>query len=282
MSLNGTLDSFAIADVIRFLAGAQRSGVLTVDGDRGTVRLWIEGGGCTGAECAGSVLEDAVPAMLEALRNSTGTFSFAEGGPSPRRLAARPLLDVLAEAADLRAEWDSIELVLPSPRHRVRPALTPPEGRVVLDALLWRIVTSVGRSSEVGSLVARSGVGDLDAARAVVSLVRDGLLVVEPPEPTVVEAPEVVRSAVEVHATPSPPVDPFAGMVERFPIDDLVAPADPLDEAVPDPATGPGPAAPETDEMFSADAASALAEVVSEGISPVPPSEGSGGDPAFR
>jgi hypothetical protein len=193
MALEGTLDSFPLADVLRFLAGGERTGVLQVDGDRGTVRLWLEDGECTGAEAAGTVVDDAVRATFEALRCVTGSFRFEEDRrPAVAAAQPRPVSVVLAEALALRAEWDAVEQVLPSSRHRVRPVPSPPDGRVVLDPLGWSIVTSLGRSDDVASVVARSGAGELDASRALVALVREGLLVVESPEPVVASVVEVV------------------------------------------------------------------------------------------
>ncbi len=256
MALEGTLDSFPLADVLRFLAGGERTGVLQIDGDRGTVRLWLEDGECTGAEAAGTVVDDAVRATFEALRCTTGSFRFEEDRrPTVASSQPRPVSVVLAEALSLRAEWDAVEQVLPSSRHRVRPVPSPPDGRVVLDPLGWTIVTSLGRSDDVASVMARSGVAELDAARALVALVREGLLVVEAPEPVVASVVEVVdrspwdepvepepaqastRPRLEVPTSvtggspvvvdgiagePTAPADPFRSVEDLFPIDEVV------------------------------------------------------------
>jgi len=161
---------------------------------------------------------------------------------------------VLAEALSLRAEWDAVEQVLPSSRHRARPVPSPPDGRVVLDPLGWNIVTSLGRSDDVASVVARSGVAELEAARALVALVREGLLVVEAPEPVVASVVEVVdripwdepvgpepapastRSGDEMPTSvtgrspvvgegageSAAPADPFRPVEDLFPIDEVV------------------------------------------------------------
>ena len=258
MALEGTLDSFPLADVLRFLAGGEQTGVLQIDGDRGAVRLWLEDGECTGAEAAGTVVDDVVRATFEALRCSTGSFRFDEDRrPSVVTTQPRPVSVVLAEALALRAEWEAVEQVLPSSRHRVRPVSSPPDGRVVLDPLGWRIVTTLGRSDDVASVIARSGAQELDAARALVALVREGLLEVEPPGSggaPVVEVVEVVESRPSVshppvahdgaaaaawdrpddHGAVAPPAsegvgsasavtaDPFRPSEDLFPIDDLV------------------------------------------------------------
>jgi hypothetical protein len=218
MALEGTLDSFPLADVLRFLAGGERTGVLQIDGDRGTVRLWLEDGECTGAEAAGTVVDDAVRATFEALRCTTGSFRFEEDRrPAVAAAQPRPVSVVLAEALALRAEWDAVEQVLPSSRHRVRPVPSPPDGRVVLDPLGWSIVTSLGRSDDVASVVARSGAGELDAARALVALVREGLLVVESPEPVVASVVEVVDRLPSDTSADTVPVQSSARVRDEVP-----------------------------------------------------------------
>ncbi|MFM7509759.1 MAG: DUF4388 domain-containing protein [Actinomycetota bacterium] len=275
MALNGTLDSFPLGDILRFLSTAQRTGVLQIDGDRGSVRLWIEDGECTGAEAGAVMLDDAVSAAFEALRFTAGTFSFTDGGSTPLRISPRPLSVVLNDALDLRAEWDSIELVLPSSRHRVRPVATPPDGRAVLDPLGWRLVTGLGRSDDVGSVVARSGLGELEGARALVGLIREGLIVVEPPAEATAEPPEVVfepQTPAPVSA-PVPAADPFGETPDRFPIDDLYGVEAPFE-----PSSPPAPVAPDPSVGLSPEVASVIAEVVSSPATTEPSST----DPAFR
>lgn len=50
MALQGTLDTFALADVLRLLANTHKSGRLELAGDRGHGRVWLGEGQLVGGE----------------------------------------------------------------------------------------------------------------------------------------------------------------------------------------------------------------------------------------
>lgn len=198
MALQGTIDSFPLDDVLGFVSGPAQSGVLRVEGDRGTVRLWIADGAIVGAESAGAAVSDPVHVVFEALRFRAGSFSFDDDPMGPaERLDPRGIPAVVREAAELRDEWDAIEAVLPSPAHRLNVVVPLPQDHVTLDAGSWRIVTALGRTDTVASVLARSGLSDLDAARGLVVLVRQGLVEVVGPAATEAE-PAVVVDEIDL------------------------------------------------------------------------------------
>ena len=201
MALQGTIDSFPLDDVLGFLAGSAQRGLLRVEGDRGTVRLWIADGSIVGAESAGAAASDPVQVVFEALRFGAGSFSFDDDRSDPReRLEPQAIASVVHEAAALRDEWDAIEAVLPSPSHQLHAVVPLPHDHVTLDAASWRIVTALGRTDTVASVLARSGMTELDAARGLVTLVRQGL--VEVGEPSASRSPSVVVDEVDVQTGP--------------------------------------------------------------------------------
>ena len=199
MALQGTIDSFALDDVLGFLAGSAQSGVLRVEGDRGTVRLWIADGSIVGAESAGTAVSEPVQVVFEALRFTAGSFSFGDDRTGPTdRLEPQAIGAVVQEAAALRDEWDAIEAVLPSPMHGLHAVVPLPHDHVTLDAGSWRIITALGRTDTVASVLARSGMSELDAARVLVALVRQGLVEVGAPA-TVGAGGSFMVDEVEVH-----------------------------------------------------------------------------------
>ena len=48
MALQGTLDTFALADLVQLLASTQKTGELMIEGDRGSGRLWFLDGALVG------------------------------------------------------------------------------------------------------------------------------------------------------------------------------------------------------------------------------------------
>ena len=95
MSLQGSLDTFALADVLVLLASTNKTGELHVAGSRTSQpgrppevegRLGMDGGRLVGGDVPRAA--DVTDAVFELLRLVEGTFSFGNGGtsrPSPGR-----------------------------------------------------------------------------------------------------------------------------------------------------------------------------------------------------
>src|SRR5439155_2335844 len=124
VSLHGTLETFALPDVLTLLTATKKSGELRVVGGRIDGRVWFDAGEVVGADVAGGT--SAVDAIFELLRLPSGTFSFDADrtAPSPGAPAATDIL--LADAQARLSEWREIETVIPSLDHLVRLV---PEGR---------------------------------------------------------------------------------------------------------------------------------------------------------
>ena len=54
MALQGTLDTFALPDVLRLLASTKKTGRLVIDGNRGTGNVWVDAGSVVGMQATGS------------------------------------------------------------------------------------------------------------------------------------------------------------------------------------------------------------------------------------
>ncbi len=115
MALQGTLDTFALPDVLRLLAATGKSGRLDLLGDRGGGTVSVDGGSIVGVS-AERVRDGAPPAetLFELLRFTDGTFTFALDEPvaSGEPVAIESLL---ANAEAMLDEWREIEAVVPTP-----------------------------------------------------------------------------------------------------------------------------------------------------------------------
>ena len=49
MALQGTLDTFALPDVLRLLASTRKTGRLRITADRGSGSIWLDGGSVVAA-----------------------------------------------------------------------------------------------------------------------------------------------------------------------------------------------------------------------------------------
>src|SRR4051795_12598636 len=80
VALQGTLDTFALPDVLRLLASTKKSGRLRITGDRGHGSVWVDGGRVVGAEAA-AVPSGCPPVdvVFDLLRYHQGSFTFEVG-----------------------------------------------------------------------------------------------------------------------------------------------------------------------------------------------------------
>ncbi|MEZ5136348.1 MAG: DUF4388 domain-containing protein [Acidimicrobiales bacterium] len=115
MALQGTIETFALPDVLRLLSSTKKTGQLRVDGDRGAGSL-LGRGGHGHRRCCGrrGNVTDPGEALFELLRFGSGDFIFEDdqrpdtsGDPTD----VEPLLDAATAMLD---EWQAIEAVVPS------------------------------------------------------------------------------------------------------------------------------------------------------------------------
>ncbi len=182
MALQGTIETFALPDVLRLLSSTKKTGQLRVDGDRGAGSLWVEEGMVTaGAAGAGGNVTDPGEALFELLRFGSGDFIFEDdqrpdtsGDPTD----VEPLLDAATAMLD---EWQAIEAVVPSLDHHVTLVTELSGDEVVISAADWKTLVAVAGGSSVGGLGNALGLGELSVSRAVKQLNELGLVEIGEP-----------------------------------------------------------------------------------------------------
>jgi hypothetical protein len=176
VALQGTLDTFALPDVLRLLASTKKSGRLRVSGGRGTGSVWVDDGGVVGAEASGAHnAPTAVEVLFELLRYKDGSFTFEAGSPAPDPTRPTDVDPLLIQAEGLLAEWQDIEAVVPSLDSWVSLSPELPRADVVIDADRWRIVVAVGSGTSVSRLADTLSLSEVPVCRAVKDLVELGL-----------------------------------------------------------------------------------------------------------
>jgi hypothetical protein len=177
VALQGTLDTFALADVLRLLASTKKSGRLRVTGDRGSGSVWVQNGEVVATELAVPGASDDGPAhtLFTLLRFAAGSFTFEAGAVAPHAGTPLDVEPLLGQAEMLLVEWRAIEAVVPSLEAwlTLRPEL---DGDVVVDAGRWRAIAAIGGGATAGSVGEALGAGELDVLRAVKELVELGLV----------------------------------------------------------------------------------------------------------
>lgn len=180
MALQGTLETFALPDVLRLLASTHKTGRLRLTGANGSGSLWLDGGAIVSSEAARAPLADGpTDVLFELLRFKEGDFVFDDDATVDASGSPTEVEDALAAAEAMLEEWKSIEAVVPSLAAWVslRPEL--PDDDVTVDAAHWRQLVAVGGGITVAGLGDQLGLAELPISRAVKDLVELGLVELE-------------------------------------------------------------------------------------------------------
>jgi hypothetical protein len=204
VALQGTIDSFALADVLRLLANSSKTGRLVVNGERGSVSLWLATGDLVGGQTsADPTAADIVDICFDVLRFESGSFIFEAGASCQNPQPPTPVGAVLEQAEAFLIEWRDIVSVVPSMLSWVSLADALPHPEVVVDQACWTSIIAVGSGSTVSRIAEELRLGELPACRLVRALVHAGFVEVgEPVESD--EVADALASQAEIF-TPSVP-----------------------------------------------------------------------------
>ena len=215
MALQGTLDTFALPDVLRLLATTHKTGRLRVNGDRGSGSLWVEDGQLAASELIvpGATDDSLINTLFHLLRFKRGSFIFETGAMAPAGLTPNEIEPMLDEAETMLVEWRSIEAVVPSLDAwlTLRPELTG--SMVKIDNERWRIIAAIGGGRSVGSVGEALGLEELPALRGVKEIVELGLVAVGERAPGLAEGSALARAA---EATVAPEVTVAADLRSQW------------------------------------------------------------------
>ena len=177
--LQGSLDNFALDEVLSLLSTTHKTGRLAISGDRGTGSLWLDTGEVVGADA--SNLVDRAPSgevMFELLRFESGSFLFTMDDRLDEPGVAESIDQLLGAAKERISEWRIIEAVVPSLDHALwlTPALEANE--VLLSRRDWQAVVAVGEGNSVGNVCDLLESNEIDGSREIKGLVERGVLAI--------------------------------------------------------------------------------------------------------
>lgn len=187
MSLQGSLDTFGIPDVLRLLASTKKTGQLTVTGDRGTGYIWVNQGDLVGSEASAAPwASNSGEVVFELLRYSEGDFVFQNDlGPDTTQTKSRSekVEPVINAANAMMKEWTEIVRVVPSLASPIRLAEKLPEPSVEINEASWRMIVGIGSGITVGELGNELEQSEIVVSRNLKQLIEAKLVEIEPAEP---------------------------------------------------------------------------------------------------
>lgn len=246
MALSGTLETFSLPDVLQLLSSTKKTGLLALDGDRGTGRVWVEDGEIVAAQADRCVVDEVDAVLFELLRFADAAFEF-DAGAVPAVAGDPRAVDAALEHAQARLEeWREIEAVVPSLDVRVR-MVPEVDDAIAVDPGMWRLLARIGTGASGHDVAGHVGEGEFEVCRSLRDLVEAGMVEVtehdaEPEHDVPLEAPaheplaiadafdvtETADGAVEVEAQvaadePAPAWAEEAAPVATTPADELAA-----------------------------------------------------------
>jgi hypothetical protein len=227
VALQGTIETFALPDVMRLLASTKKSGCLRLTGSRGDGSVWVDGGTIIASDASGAPhATSAVDVFFELLRFKDGDFVFDSDVRPDEPTEPAEVEPVLDEAEKMLDEWKAIEAVVPSLDAWVTLAPELGVDEITVDKARWRLLAAIGAGTTVGQLGDALELGELAISRSVKELVEADLvsigeapvgfepseyaspatsefeLVTEPPVPEVELAPVVIDEPVFEESAP--------------------------------------------------------------------------------
>ncbi|HUB68839.1 MAG TPA: DUF4388 domain-containing protein [Acidimicrobiales bacterium] len=168
MSLEGTLETIALPDVLALLSVTAKTGELRVETGNWVGSLWLDAGQVSGFQVGNN--KEAVDALFTLLRLREGNFRFHAGSQPPNSVGPFEIGPVLEEAEARLMEWPSIAAAVPSLTTdlRLQSSIDEP---VALAPDQWRLVATIGSGLSVGEVLDACGLGEFEGSKALKELV---------------------------------------------------------------------------------------------------------------
>lgn len=226
MALQGTIETFALPDVLRLLATTKKTGRLRLSGSRGSGSVWLDAGAVVASEATGAPhATGPTDVVFELLRFKEGEFEFDDTDTASAPEKPADVESVLGEAEKMLEEWQAIEAVVPSLDGWLTLAGDLPDDEVTIARSEWRSLVAIAGGRTVGALGDVLEQGELDVCRTVKELIERDLVELG-------DAPAGVATGAAASAGAAPAMAPEAE-AEPEPFEPLVFDETPEPEAAP-------------------------------------------------
>ena len=181
VSLQGSLETFQLPDVLVLLASTKKTGELRISGDRTSGKVWVKDGQLVQTDVPRA--PEPVDAIWELLRLKSGDFTFDSDTAAPNGGKAEAIEPVLADAQARMTEWVEIEKVVPSMAAWVTLAAEAPRPEVTITAEQWKLFAQVGDGRTVEALMDKLAKSEFETCKWLKTMADDGVLVVDKAAP---------------------------------------------------------------------------------------------------
>lgn len=210
MSLQGTLRTLGITEVLEFLADRNATGRLSIEADSGAATYMMSDGEVLSAQYAfdHEAGADAAEATYYALAELDGTFLFTEEDVEVEDDSTESIPDLLGRTADAAEAWSTVEDVIPTRDHELTRRTTFTDS-VTVEPEWWTAIDAIGSGSSSRVLTDALGMRALAASLMAADMTRAGILVVGEPASSIAKVVEI-DTPVEPEITAEAGAEPFA------------------------------------------------------------------------
>ena len=248
MSLQGTLKTLGITEVLEFLANRDATGQLDVTTDLGNAVYLFSEGQIAQSEYS-FVREtgtDSAEATYYVVSELDGTFFFDEDQEPIDIDSCEPVSSVLGRTADIAEKWLDVEAVIATPDD-VLTRNTELDGSVTIQPEWWKALEVIGDGKTSLDVAARLDMGVLDASLLLLAMTNAGLLHVQEPAGLDDSADTELVDHVEYEEAVAPEpeathaeIEPAPTVVEELAVEPLTMDA-PTEEPAPAPVADVAP-----------------------------------------
>ncbi len=183
MDFHGSLDEFHLPDIIQFLNGAKKTGVLRLVSDQDEGDIYLRNGEIVHATCDEMVGEEAVYSLVLV---SSGRFDFDPDVASAESTVDRGNTSLLIEAARRKDEWDSvISLRIPNVDLIPEFALPQPNDtgkQITLNTSEWIVLSKIDGKRSLRDIAKVCQISAYQCCRLLYSLVSTDLIRLSRPQ----------------------------------------------------------------------------------------------------
>jgi hypothetical protein len=214
--LQGSLETFALPDVLVLLSSTKKDGELRVVSGRVDGRVWLEKGQIVHSQ-VGTHETKPVDAIFELLRLDAGTFNFENESKSPKRAEPQMIDLVLADAQVRLGEWKEIAKVVPHLDAVIDMTDEAPGDQVQITKDQWRLLRTVAGGRSVHDVMVALSRSEFDTCKSVKDLIDNRL--------ASIDVSPVAKQESPAKAEAAPAEKPEAAKLEATKVDEPAAEA---------------------------------------------------------
>jgi len=192
VSLEGTLETIALPDVLALLSVTAKTGELRIESGRGVGSVWFDAGRLAGFDVG--THRTAVDSVFGLLRLQEGHFKFYTGTNPVHAVEPEDVAPLLEEAESRLVQWVGIAAAVPSMYSKLSLQESV-EDAVSLRADQWQLVATIGGGQSVADVLNTRALGEFEGCKAVKELVDLRLVRVDSSD--VPAAEEILAPAAE-------------------------------------------------------------------------------------